>query len=301
MHLVPTPTFRGHVAKYAVPIYFALTFAISWGGVLLVVGGPAGFTGATARSDPRFPLVYLAMLAGPAVSGVLCRWLVDGRAGLRALGLRLQHPGLGIRGYALALLTAPVLVLTAVLMLSVTSPEFLPGLFATDATAGLLIFAVVVGLGAGIFEELGWTGFAVPRLRRDHGMLATGLIVGAAWAAWHLLAAVWGIGGLAGSIPLAVFVPADLLSILPAYRVLMVWYYDRTQSLLGSMLMHASLTATLLALGPAAATGAHLLAFDLVMAVTLWGVVALLVVGRRSRATRLPRRDSILPGPRSAR
>jgi hypothetical protein len=301
MHLVPTYAFRGHIAKYAVPIYFALAFAISWTGILLVIGGPAGVTGSTAHSDPRFPLVYLAMLAGPAVSGVLCRLLVDGRAGLRDLGLRLQYPGLGIRGYAFALLTAPILILTAVLMLSVTSPRFLPGLFATDDTIALLFFAVVVGLGAGIFEELGWTGFAVPRLRRDHGMLATGLIVGAAWAAWHLLAEVWGIGGLAGPIPLAVFVPADLLSILPAYRVLMVWYYDRTQSLAGSMLMHASLTATLLTLSPAAATGAHLLAFDLLTAVALWGVAALLVVRRRSRAARLPRRHSISPAPRSAR
>ena len=37
--------------------------------------------------------------------------------------------------------------------------------------------AIAAGLSAGLFEELGWTGFAIPRLRRS-GIVATGLMVG---------------------------------------------------------------------------------------------------------------------------
>ena len=52
-----------------------------------------------------------------------------------------------------------------------------------------MLFGIVVALVAGFIEELGWTGFAVPVLRRRYGVLATGLIVGFVWAAWHLLVA----------------------------------------------------------------------------------------------------------------
>ena len=36
------------------------------------------------------------------------------------------------------------------------------------------------------FEELGWTGFAVPELRKRYGILTTGLIVGLLWGVWHV-------------------------------------------------------------------------------------------------------------------
>jgi CAAX protease family protein len=53
------------VARHPVATYFVLTFLISWGG-LLVVLGPGAFTGATAPTEGLLPLVYLAMFAGPA-------------------------------------------------------------------------------------------------------------------------------------------------------------------------------------------------------------------------------------------
>jgi hypothetical protein len=52
-----------------------------------------------------------------------------------------------------------------------------------------------------------------------------------------------------------------ILGQLLAYRVLMVWVYDRTGSLLVAMLMHASLTATTLIAGPLAISGADLLTY----------------------------------------
>ena len=44
--------------------YFALAFAISWGGVLLVIGS-GSIPGTPEQTDRLFPWVYLAMLAGP--------------------------------------------------------------------------------------------------------------------------------------------------------------------------------------------------------------------------------------------
>ena len=74
--------------------------------------------------------------------------------------------------------------------------------------------------------------------------LTTGLIVGVLWGAWHFLVIFWGSGTFLRSAP-AGPLPArgPLLLCLPAFRVLMVWVYDRTGSLLVAMLMHASLVS----------------------------------------------------------
>ena len=286
-------TITAFIKRHALPAYFALTFAISWGAVLVVIGGPGGLRGTTAQSDPLFPFVYLAMLAGPSVAGILLTGLVDGRAGLRDLMGRLLEWNVDARWYAVALLTAPLLMTATLLALSLASPTFLPGILTSPGKASFLLFGIAVGLGAGCFEELGWTGFAVPRLRGRYGVLTTGLIAGGLWGAWHLLVVVWGIGSSAGTLPLALFVPLDLFSFLPAYRVLMVWLYDRTGSLLVAMLMHASLTASMLILGPLAISGGTLLTYELVFAAALWVVVAAVAVADRRHLSRQPLRKRV--------
>ncbi len=108
-------TIKAFITRHPVPTYFALTFAISWGGFLLVIGGPGGFPGTSGQIDPLFPFVVLAMLAGPSVAGILLTGLVDGRAGLREFLSRLLKWRVGARWYAVALLPAPLLA-TAVLL-----------------------------------------------------------------------------------------------------------------------------------------------------------------------------------------
>ena len=54
----------------------------------------------------------------------------------------------------------------------------------------------------------------------------------------------------------------------------MVWVYDRTGSLLMAMLMHASLTASVLILNPAAISGAALLTYSFALAAAVWAAVA---------------------------
>jgi membrane protease YdiL (CAAX protease family) len=145
--------------------------------------------------------------------------------------------------YAVALLTAPLLVTAVLLVLSLSSPEYLPTILTTSDKAALLLTGIVGSLGAGIFEELGWTGFATPTLLRlRHGVLATGLIVGALWGVAHFPLYYWASGNLSGALSPALLVAAQVLAWFPAYRVLMVWVYERTESLLLAMLMHVSLT-----------------------------------------------------------
>jgi membrane protease YdiL (CAAX protease family) len=269
-------TLMAFIIRHPVRSYFALAFVISWAGIVLVVG-PARIPTTIEHLLMIGPAVYVAMLAGPSVAGLLMTSLVSGRPGLREVLARLLTWRVDANWYAVALLTAPFLTMVVSLALSVLSPEFLPAIFLTDDKAPLLLFGLAAGFIVGIFEELGWTGFAVPRLRRRYGVLSTGLLLGVLWGAWHFIM-FWQPDSFSGALPLAVLL-VQLFSWLPAYRVLMVWVYDRTGSLLVAMLMHGSLTATQLILMPApASSGMSLLTSILAWAVALWIVVAVIAV-----------------------
>jgi membrane protease YdiL (CAAX protease family) len=263
------------VTRHPVRTYFALAFAVSWAGVLFVVG-PGGIPTTIEHLMTIGPAMYVAMLAGPSVAGLLMISLVSGRSGLREVLARLLTWRVGGRWYAVALLTAPFLVMAVSLALSLLSPEFLPAVFMTNNKAPLLLSGLAAGLIVGIFEELGWTGFAIPRMRRRYGVLSTGLLVGVLWGAWHFIM-FWEPGSFSGALPLAVLL-VRLFSWLPAYRLLMVWVYDRTGSLLVAMLMHASLVASQLILMPLPLSAVPLLISILAWAAALWIVVAIIAL-----------------------
>ena len=272
--------------RHSLATYFVLAFAISWSGVLLTIGGLVGVPGTKEETDRLFPFAFLAMLAGPSLAGILAILLTQGKAGLPELWSRLVRWRVGARWYAVALLTAPVLTTAVLLSLSLLSRDFVPGVFTAPDKMPLLLFGLIVALGAGVFEELGWTGFAIPRLRLRHGVLAAGLFLGMLWGAWHILVNLWASGTPSGEISAAFMLPVLLstvgLGMLPAYRVLMVWVYERTGSLLVGMLMHVSLTASLIILRPAA-TGMALVLYELAWAGTLWAVMAAITLTARRR------------------
>jgi hypothetical protein len=281
-------TIKAFIKGHSVLAYFALTFAISWGGILIVVG-PGGILGTKEQFETLLPVVILAMLAGPSVSSLLLTGLVSGRAGFRELLSRLLRWRVGVRWYAVALLTAPLLMTAIPLALSLLFPEFLPGIITKSDKTSLLLMGIAAGLVAGIFEELGWTGFAIPRLRLRYSVLTTGLIVGVLWGAWHFLVNFWSSGSPSGVLSLTLLLHSVIFSvgILPAYRVLMVWVYDCTGSLLVAMLMHLSLTASNVILVPLA-TGAHLVIWSLVLAAALWAVVAAVAVANGRQLSQQP-------------
>lgn len=268
-------TIKTFMKRHAVLTYFVLTFALSWGSILLVVG-PGFSLDSTAIPKDLLPFVYLAMLIGPSIAGILSTGFVAGGAGLRQLLSRLVRWRVGGRWYAVALLMPPVVLMAVLLALTLFSREFLPAIFTADDRVSLLLTSLAVGLLVGFFEELGWTGFAIPRLRQHYGVLTTGLSVGLLWGAWHFLV-FWESDTFSTAFGLALLL-ARLFSWLPPYRVLMVWVYDQTESLLLVMLMHATLVASLQILVPPALTGVALLTYILVWAVALWVIVAVVAV-----------------------
>ena len=267
-------TMRAFVERHPVAIYFALTFGISWGGFLLAAG-PGGFANTDWQTDARFPFVVLAMLSGPAVAGLLLTGLLDGRAGLREIVSRLLRWRVGARWYAAALLPAPLLAAAVLLALSLSSPIF------TDQDKGVVLLSGLMAGVSVVLEELGWTGFAVPRLRRRYSVLATGVIVGVLWGAWHFLQGLYISDTYAGTLPPALFLALNsfgAIAQLTAYRVLLVWLYDRTGSLLLVTLMHASLTASTIFIFRPLAVGVSFLVYGWLLTAALWVIVGIVVL-----------------------
>ena len=266
---------KAFIQKRPVLTYYALTYAISWGGMLIAVG-LGGIPANEEQSAMLLVFSYIAMLAGPSLGGILLTGAVDGRPGFRELGSRLFKWRVGAPWYAIALLVAPFLILAILLTLSLFSPQFLPRLYIENDKAFLLQFSIVAGLMVGVFEELGWTGFVMPKVTSRNGTLKTGLTVGLIYAAWNFPVVFWVsvATGTAGSLPMVLFMPAVLFTWLPAYRVFMVWVYEHTESLPVAMLTHASLIAFWRIFTPLVLTGTALVTYYLVFTAVMWIIIA---------------------------
>ena len=270
-------TIESGIKRHSVLIYFALVFVIAWGGGFLLLGGD-GFPPSGNEFENLGALVYVVLLCAPTAAGILMIGLVDGRPGVKDLFTRLRRWRAGVHWYAFALLPGLVMAVTT-LLLSLVSPDFRPAIFDSHDKSGVVMLALLPAIMAGIFEEIGWTGFAVPHLRARHSILATGLAVGVVWGAWHF-PLFWESNSFSATLPLAILL-TRLFSWLPPFRVLMVWLHDRTQSIPAVMLMHAVVTFVSLTLFPEMLTGVRLLISLLANAATMWLLLA--AVGMANR------------------
>jgi uncharacterized protein len=294
-------SFRAFIKRHAVLTYVTLVFALTLGpwGLALITASPDAFPGTgdelTPLADPD-PVMVLAWLVGtlsPALAGILVIALAYGRVGLRDLRSQLFRWRVGVRWYAVTLLTVPLLMTAILAALSLTSKAFLPiTIITAEDTASLLVRALVVlgvyavvGLVISFFEEIGWTGFATHELRKRHGLLATGLILGLPWGVMHL---PWYAETASGAVPRALEVAVIFFYFVP-YRMLMVWVYDHTQSVLLAMLMHLPLIVFLFNLLRPAMAGVPELIFNLVFGATLWVFVAAVSAANRRKLSRAER------------
>jgi membrane protease YdiL (CAAX protease family) len=252
--------------------FFVLAYAISWGGILIVLGAQGFSLAAIGQGEKE--LILVAMLLGPSASGLAVTRYFEGSAGLAELKRRIMLWRVDPRWYAIALLTTPALLLPILWMLGwAVNPAFQPQL-------RLPLFAI--GLLAGCFEELGWTGYATPRMLASHGVFRTGLTLGLLWALWHLLADASGNLAAMGWVWPAWFAIFWVATLVP-YRILMTWVYARTGSVLTGMLMHAGYTGWLFVLSPETSVGQGLI-WQAAFAFGLW--LATLAVANATRETR---------------
>jgi membrane protease YdiL (CAAX protease family) len=241
--------------KYVLPSFFLLAYLFTWSNWI-----PQALTSRGIASIQVPGFVILLAGYGPALAAILIASLAYGRTGLRELFGRLLKWRVGIQWY-LVVLFLPVSVSLLALIINQwtggSTPDFAAagypfGPVETPLWQKLLILFLVFILGFdGFGEELGWRGFALPKLLENRSPLIASLILGALWAVWHFPYALTKGTGLSG-IPLYWFI----LNLL-ALSIVYTWIFKNTNgSLLLPLLYHAAsnTTANLLPILPPAAS-----------------------------------------------
>jgi membrane protease YdiL (CAAX protease family) len=250
--------------------YFGLSFGITWSLILAFVASRSFRFDAFSATDGL--TIFGFMCLGPSTAGLLMTAQTRGRAGLADLASSARHWRVAPQMWAVALLTDPVITVVTLVVLGVAvSSAFWP-----DAR----FIGLFIGLVAGAFEEIGWTGFATPQLLKRHTPLAAGLLLGLIWASWHLFADFTGNIATKGPEGWAVWFVTYWLIPLTGYRVLMTWVYSHTNSVLVAIVMHASWTGWQFFLTPASTSQAQDIAWHLLLSVGIWTAVLVLVVIR---------------------
>jgi membrane protease YdiL (CAAX protease family) len=267
--------------------FLSVTFAITWiawfSADALSPGGAA--TGASGV------VFYLGVFA-PGIVALVMTWRADGRPAVGTLLGRLFQWQVGLRWYAFALGYMAVVKLAAAVSHRIVAGAW-PA-FGEDPVILMILAAVfsTVILGqAG--EELGWRGYALPRLAARFGMGWASVLLGVIWAVWHLP-----LFFLAGTSTTDQSFTLYLLQVT-ALSVAVAWVYHNTGgSLLLTMLLHAAINNTkdIVPSAPATPPGVWSLNGSLVS----WLTVGLLWVGAAYFLMRIARSQpsrSLAPSP----
>jgi uncharacterized protein len=212
--------------RHPVATFFALTFAVTWALwlplVVLQDRMPAG---------PGFVLTLLGSLV-PSTMAILVLARLHGGTEVRRLLRRLLMGRVGI-GWYVAIIAMSALALCAVWVSTLLGAPA-PVVVATiPGVVSFFLFSIFPGSAMG--EELGWRGFALPRLQARRSALAASLVVGAVWGTYHLPLFLLG----SPTRPLALFLPFAISSVIMS--VFYTWMYNGTGgSLLIVVLLHAA-------------------------------------------------------------
>jgi membrane protease YdiL (CAAX protease family) len=211
-------------------VFFVTTFIVTW-----VSWGLAGAIGLTQALSA--PLVYLGIFA-PGLVALALTARQSGRDGVQALLAKLFAWQVHPKWFVFALTYMAAVKLTAALVHRVATGQW-PAFGALPwylMLAGTLGSTLILGQAG---EELGWRGWALPRLALRMGLARASILLGVIWAVWHLP-----LFFIAGTDKTAASFPLYLLQVT-ALSVAIAWVYARTNgSLLLTMLLHAAINNT---------------------------------------------------------
>lgn len=207
-------------------LFFILTFSITWGLGAFAILLPGQFEALFGKLTETHPLYYVAV-AAPTISATILTLARKGWSDLVALYARLVRWRFGVQWYALVLIGIPVL---GWLASQVTGADPLKQTSNPIQFIWLLFYLLITGpLG----EELGWRGFALPRLLERFNPFIASLILGAIWGVWHLPSFF-----LAGMVQARLSLPIFVL-FAPCLSILVTWAFQHAGgSVLITVLIH---------------------------------------------------------------
>ncbi len=186
--------------------YFVLTFIFTFGGWLAAM-----FTG--------FGTLFDIGLWGPAFSAILITAVTRGMPGIKEIFRRLLHWRVRAKWYLIIFFGWPVISILAALLHAQTTNQTISFHWdAWSATRTFLNSALILGFWA--CEEIGWRGFALPRLLNRWNALFSSIVLGLVWWLWHLPFFV----GTEGISP--EFYPYVVLTV--SISILMTWVLNHT-------------------------------------------------------------------------
>ena len=163
-------------------LYFALAYAISW-----VTWAPVILARFGLMPTVSAAYLHLAGGLGPALAALLVSHMAGGRPAFLHLLRRCSTGGVWL---VLAAFLPAVLFLASVLIVvaALREPVAWSQLGASTELGAvprpLYWLASLACYGFG--EELGWRGFALPRLQARRSALGASLLLAVGWAGWHL-------------------------------------------------------------------------------------------------------------------
>lgn len=211
-------------------LFFFLAFALMWA---------CFFTVVKARIPASSFLGIFLLILGTFAPSLAALWLtarVEGGAGVRARLSRILKWEVGWQWYVFAIGFIAAIKLAAALIFRLTT-----GVWPHFATLPwyMMLGAVIISTPVQAGEEVGWRGYALPRMAHRMGLAWASILLGLIWAVWHLPQFF---------IPEAdTYGQSFLIFVLQvtAISVAMAWLYARTGgSLLLTMLMHAAVNNT---------------------------------------------------------
>ena len=176
-------------------LFFTLTVAFSWSYWFAVLASTSGWIGY------QIPLTPLGDF-GPAVAAFVTAAVCGGRRDVAALFSRLRVRGVTSRGLAAALLIWPAVVGAALIVAALAGAPLAPERAISFVLVLLILIEILIFTA--VAEEVGWRGYALPILLRRFSPVVASVILGAAWAVWHV-PVFWIPGTAQAGIPFGYF------------------------------------------------------------------------------------------------
>jgi membrane protease YdiL (CAAX protease family) len=229
----------GLFARHPLTFYFLIAFAFSW---LMFLPGVLTYFGVLNLRDSLVGVLGITGLLGPILSGFIMTAVTEGREGIGRWLRRIVRWRVGFQWYLFALVGLPLIMVLATIVVRPGALESFQTLAPLSVVSYLSAFVFMVLIGGPLFEEPGWSGFALPRLQRLHGPLVGGLILGSLWALWHLPGFLIPSEGLTDIPPRGTVLDFVVFALaLVGLRLIIQWVFNNTKgSVLMAILVHAS-------------------------------------------------------------